>query len=140
MYTSGILYLFNSPLQVFVCLVRFRCLTVLSVSGVCLFCPFQVFDCFVRFRCLSVLSVSGVCLFYLFQVFGRYYTPLLGREGFSIIPTLLHPRSRGTVTLRSDLPKDPPVIDPNFLSDPRDVEDLILGKKRCMECHENVVR
>lgn len=42
---------------------------------------------------------------------------------------LLHPKSRGTVTLRSKDPKDFPVIDPNYFSDPegRDLENMYLG-------------
>ncbi|XP_048519075.1 uncharacterized GMC-type oxidoreductase Mb1310 [Dendroctonus ponderosae] len=36
---------------------------------------------------------------------------------------LLHPKSRGSVTLQSNNPKDFPIIDPNYFSDP-DGEDL----------------
>lgn len=39
----------------------------------------------------------------------------------------LHPKSRGTVTLQSSNPYDPPLIDPNYLDDPQDVEDLVEG-------------
>ena len=41
---------------------------------------------------------------------------------------LLHPRSRGLITLRSADPFDPPVIDPNYLEHPKDVDDIVDGK------------
>lgn len=40
---------------------------------------------------------------------------------------LLHPRSRGRVTLRSADPHDPPRIQLNLLSDPADVDTLVRG-------------
>ena len=41
--------------------------------------------------------------------------------------SLLHPKSRGTVTLQSADPYDPPVIDPNYFEDPRDIHDMVEG-------------
>lgn len=40
---------------------------------------------------------------------------------------LLHPRSIGLVRLRSWRANDPPIIDPQYLSDARDRQDLIAG-------------
>jgi choline dehydrogenase len=40
---------------------------------------------------------------------------------------LLRPRSRGTVTLRSDDPRQPPAIDPNYLADPYDLQMTVAG-------------
>jgi choline dehydrogenase len=40
---------------------------------------------------------------------------------------LLHPRSRGRVSLRSADPRDPPRIQLNLLSDPEDIRTLIRG-------------
>lgn len=37
-------------------------------------------------------------------------------------------KSRGTVTLKSADPHDPPLIDPNLLADEADMEDAISGK------------
>ena len=48
-------------------------------------------------------------------------------EGFTLCPTLLHPRSRGSVTVVSADPFEHPKIDPNYLSDRRDVLTLIEG-------------
>ena len=39
----------------------------------------------------------------------------------------LQPRSRGTITLRSPDPFDSPVIDPNYLADPKDLDDIVDG-------------
>ena len=46
-------------------------------------------------------------------------------EGYSISATKLRPRSRGRITLRSADPFDDPVIDPGYLSNDEDVEDVV---------------
>ena len=48
-------------------------------------------------------------------------------DGFTILPTLLHPKSRGKVSLSSPNPKDPPKIQPNFLSVQDDIDNLVKG-------------
>jgi choline dehydrogenase-like flavoprotein len=48
-------------------------------------------------------------------------------HGFSIHACVLRPESRGTVRLASNDPAAAPAIDPNFLSDPRDVATLRAG-------------
>ena len=48
-------------------------------------------------------------------------------DGFTILPTLLHPKSRGNVSLSSSNPKDPPKIQPNFLSEQDDIDNLVKG-------------
>lgn len=50
-------------------------------------------------------------------------------DGYTILPTLLHPKSRGYVTLQSDDPTAPPVIQPNFLSEKEDLDQLLKGAK-----------
>jgi choline dehydrogenase len=47
--------------------------------------------------------------------------------GFSVGPVLLHPRSRGTIRLRSQNPFDPPLIQPNYLEHPEDLAQLVDG-------------
>ena len=49
------------------------------------------------------------------------------REGFTIFPVLLHPRSKGNIRLRSKNPDDPPLINPNYLSEEPDVKILAEG-------------
>jgi len=57
----------------------------------------------------------------------------LPESGWSILPGLVRPESRGTVAIRSDDPNDDPVIDAGFLSEPKDVKALV----RCVElCRE----
>jgi 4-pyridoxate dehydrogenase len=50
-------------------------------------------------------------------------------DGFGIRPTLLHPRSRGEVLLRSKDPTHPPRIQYNFYSDPEDMREHVEGFK-----------
>lgn len=48
-------------------------------------------------------------------------------HGYSVAPCSLTSYSRGKIRLRSSDPKDSPIIDANFLSDERDVENLVNG-------------
>ncbi len=50
-------------------------------------------------------------------------------QGFSCHVCLLRPRSTGTVGLTSNDPEQPPLIDPAFLSDPQDLEDMVEAYK-----------
>jgi choline dehydrogenase len=52
-------------------------------------------------------------------------------HGFTIGPTLLTPRSRGRITLRSADPFAPPAIDPGYLSEAEDVAVLVEGLVLC---------
>ncbi len=47
--------------------------------------------------------------------------------GYSCHVCVLRPKSRGTVRLSSANPLDDPAIDPNFLSDPDDLDRLVKG-------------
>lgn len=51
---------------------------------------------------------------------------------FMIEVVLLHPKSKGTVRLRSSNPLDMPRIDPNIFSDPNDLETMMKGIKWIM--------
>ena len=48
----------------------------------------------------------------------------------SMMPTLIYPKSRGYVRLRSNDPLDKPICNPNYLGDPRDKEFLFNGVDR----------
>jgi choline dehydrogenase-like flavoprotein len=50
-------------------------------------------------------------------------------QGYSCHVCLLRPRSRGSVQLASANPDDLPLIDPAFLEDPQDLEDMVQGYK-----------
>lgn len=49
------------------------------------------------------------------------------RPAFTVMPTMIYPRSRGTVRLASADPLDAPLIDPAYLSDPADADVLLEG-------------
>ena len=53
--------------------------------------------------------------------------------GVTLNSCYLRPRSRGSVRLQSDNPKDAPLIDPNYLEDPQDREMSIRGLKLTQE-------
>jgi choline dehydrogenase-like flavoprotein len=54
-------------------------------------------------------------------------------NGCTLNAYFLHPRSRGSVTLRSADPRQPPIIDPNFLAEQDDldrtVESVMIGQE-----------
>ncbi|WP_446039085.1 GMC family oxidoreductase [Streptomyces sp. SID1121] len=67
---------------------------------------------------------------------GFPFAPLTGTQapgGFSITSSVLAPSSRGTVRLSSADPADAPLIDPAFLSDPGDVEQMLTGLRLARE-------
>ncbi|XP_063240453.1 glucose dehydrogenase [FAD, quinone]-like isoform X1 [Bacillus rossius redtenbacheri] len=61
------------------------------------------------------------------SVWRGYFEALGARQVASVLPVVLHPRSRGTVRLRDRDPRSVPLIDPRYLSHPRDVEVLLRG-------------
>jgi choline dehydrogenase len=58
-------------------------------------------------------------------------------DGFSIFPTLLHPKSRGFIKLSSADPKAPPIIQPNFLQHKEDLDQLVKGGKLVFKIMED---
>jgi len=48
-------------------------------------------------------------------------------HAYSILPTLVRPKSRGRITLRSSNPLDAPVIHANYFADPRDTQAVVEG-------------
>lgn len=55
------------------------------------------------------------------------------RPAMTVMPTLIYPKSRGTVRLASAEPDAAPLIDPAYLSDPRDAQFLFDGVKLMRE-------
>ncbi|CAL8111598.1 unnamed protein product [Orchesella dallaii] len=62
-----------------------------------------------------------------------FYKPIQFKQGFSIVPVLLRPFSKGYLKLRSTNPYDKPIIQPNYLSDRRDFDILMDGLKHAVE-------
>ncbi len=60
-----------------------------------------------------------------------------GGPGFTLVPILAQPRSRGSVTLASADPLTKPLVDPAYLSDPADVEVLVRGVKLARRLAQN---
>jgi choline dehydrogenase len=54
-------------------------------------------------------------------------------DGFTILPTLLRPKSRGYVALRSSNVVDVPIIQPNFLSEEDDKKVMIEAGRKAMK-------
>nr|XP_053644922.1 glucose dehydrogenase [FAD, quinone]-like isoform X2 [Cherax quadricarinatus] len=63
------------------------------------------------------------------QKFRNYLHEIYGRDGFSMTPILVHPKSRGSITLKSSDPTYLPIINPNYLSHPDDINTLVNGIK-----------
>ncbi|MEU4675295.1 GMC family oxidoreductase N-terminal domain-containing protein [Amycolatopsis sp. NPDC023774] len=62
-------------------------------------------------------------------------TPLLKGpdEGYTMLFSVMNPRSRGTVRLASPDAEAAPLIDPNYLSDDRDVATIMAGLRMARE-------
>jgi choline dehydrogenase-like flavoprotein len=50
-------------------------------------------------------------------------------HGFTLMPILLRPKSRGEIELTSARPEDKPILHPRFLDDQEDVEVLVQGTR-----------
>ncbi|XP_063596245.1 glucose dehydrogenase [FAD, quinone]-like [Penaeus indicus] len=61
--------------------------------------------------------------------FMEYFSPQFGRPGLTMMPYLMRPKSRGAVLLKSRNPFDAPIVDPNYLSHPDDVDTLVNAIK-----------
>lgn len=59
------------------------------------------------------------------ETYAELYEEILYESSFSIVPLLLRPRSRGYIKLRDWNPLSPPVIVPNYFSDPEDIKILV---------------
>ena len=49
------------------------------------------------------------------------------KNGFALVPIILHPKSRGSIKLKSPDPKEYPSIDPRYLTAREDVDTFIRG-------------
>ncbi len=75
------------------------------------------------------LEAPDIQLHFVVSVVDDHARKLHLGHGFSCHVCLLRPRSHGTLTLASADPLAAPLIDPAFLSDPQDVDDMVAGFK-----------
>ena len=61
------------------------------------------------------------------DVWTKFYEPLSNVDTASILSTLVRPKSRGWIQLKSADPVDPPVIDPRYYSHPDDIQVMLEG-------------
>jgi len=64
------------------------------------------------------------------------------RPALTVQPTLIYPKSRGTIRLASADPLEAPRIDPRYLSEPSDAEALLAGieRVRAVMAHPSMAR
>ena len=61
------------------------------------------------------------------SIFGTF--DIFCSDGGTVYPCLLRPKSRGFIQLRSKNPQDPPIIQPNYFSNPEDLTTMRAGFK-----------
>jgi choline dehydrogenase len=77
------------------------------------------------------INLVQIELPYASDVVAKEYAP--PSTSWALCAGLIAPKSRGSVTLRSDKPEDRPVVDAQFLSHPDDVKALAVGIEMCRE-------
>ncbi|XP_059059155.1 glucose dehydrogenase [FAD, quinone]-like [Achroia grisella] len=66
-------------------------------------------------------------------VWTNYFAETYDKHSATILPIVLHPKSKGEVLIQSRDPTNPPMIDPKYLSDKNDRVLLIKGLKLVKE-------
>lgn len=73
------------------------------------------------------------------DVYEAVFEPLGDNETWTIWPIMQHPKSVGRISLRSKNPFDTPRLEPNFFSDPLDVEIILEGIKMAINISNSKV-
>lgn len=63
------------------------------------------------------------------ETFNEYFKPLVGKTAISILSILLHPKSRGSLKLKSKNHEDKPIINPEYLQNIDDIKTIVKGLK-----------
>ncbi|XP_038212316.1 glucose dehydrogenase [FAD, quinone]-like [Zerene cesonia] len=63
------------------------------------------------------------------DVWNNYFAKVFDKHAITILATLLHPKSRGEVSIQSKDPHVPPLIDPKYFANAEDVKTLIDAVK-----------
>jgi len=77
----------------------------------------------------SDLTIPDIQLHVVVAIVEDHARRLRAAHGFSCHVCLLRPKSRGAVMLASNDPLAAPLIDPNFLAHPDDIEEMVAGFK-----------
>lgn len=75
------------------------------------------------------LAIPNLQLHFVVALVDDHARKFHASHGLSCHVCLLNPRSRGTIKLSGSCINDPLLIDPNFLEDEQDLEDLVQGFK-----------
>lgn len=73
------------------------------------------------------------------EMWDRVYKPYIHFDTFSLYPVILRPESRGFVRLRSANPYEPPLIDPQYLSNDRDVATMVEAMRVAISIGETPI-
>ncbi|KAH6942925.1 hypothetical protein HPB50_011969 [Hyalomma asiaticum] len=63
------------------------------------------------------------------DVYDKYYLPKWEQPGFSLVPVMNRPKSTGYIKLRTNDYLDDPIIQPNYLTHPEDLQVAVEGAK-----------
>ncbi|BES92952.1 GMC oxidoreductase [Nesidiocoris tenuis] len=69
-------------------------------------------------------------------VYTSLYKLAEGREAMTILPSMVRPKSKGRILLRSSNPSEHPMIDPNYFDHPDDIKVLVEGIKTAVSLCE----
>lgn len=61
------------------------------------------------------------------MVWNSYFSKITFNNAVTILPIVLHPKSKGIVRLSSNNPSDLPLVDPKYFSDEDDVDTILRG-------------
>lgn len=67
------------------------------------------------------------------SIWDNYFSKSFDKYVVTILPVLLHPKSKGFVYINSKDANAPPLINPNFFSHKEDIDILIQGVKKVIE-------
>lgn len=85
----------------------------------------------------SALSTPNLLLMFVSFPFSSFALPPSPSNGYTILPCIMQPKSKGSITLRSNNPTDYPIIDPNYFSEQEDLKTLMEGFDTAREIGAN---
>lgn len=80
---------------------------------------------------VTLILLPQICVRHLMgleeKAWKEIFEPLSHLDTASILATLVRPRSRGWIRLRSADPSHQPIIDPQYYSNPHDIQVMLEG-------------